>query len=167
MYNKQYYGNMRGDKMGDYIVEMQNMLSKGYKMEEVAENLYLNYHSVINNDEVYRLRKLIAIRYGCNLKDVRLIGSAHTGYTNKEGKIQKRDDPKDYDFAIIDADVFTRYFHLVNMEKISKDNKSKYMGAFLNGKIHPRYADKKFLNMLETINNEIMRELNIKKHVIN
>ena len=72
-----------GDIM-DYIENMQNMLSSGYTMIEVAENLYLNYHSVINTDEVYQLRKAIAKKYDCNLNDVKLIGSSHTGYTYKD-----------------------------------------------------------------------------------
>ena len=151
--------------MDDYIEKMQGMLSDGYSMEEVAENLYLNYHSVINTDEVYRLRKMIAKKYNCNLNDVKLIGSSHTGYTYKEGKLQKRDNPKDYDFAIINTDVFVKYFHMVNLDKISKAEKMKYMRGILNGKIHPLYADKKFLNDIEKINLGIMNELNVMKHV--
>ena len=49
-------------------------------------------------------------KYGCNLNDVKLIGSSHTGYTYKEGRLQVRDDPKDYDFGIISSEVFTKIF---------------------------------------------------------
>lgn len=101
----------------DYIENMQSMLSDGYTMNEVAENLYLNYHSVINIDEVYQLRKAIATKYDCNLNDVKLIGSSHTGYTYKDGKLLKRENPKDYDFAIINADVYIRFFHMIDIEK--------------------------------------------------
>lgn len=149
----------------DYIDKMQEMLSSGYEMNEVAENLYLNYHSVTNTDEVYRLRKAIAIKYNCNLNDVKLIGSAHTGYTIKDNKLQKRDNPQDYDFAIINTEIFARYFHMVEIDKIEKENKNKYMGAILNGKLHPRYADKGFFDKLEQINRSIMKELNVSKHV--
>ena len=45
----------------DYIEKMQELLSSGYSKTEVAENLYLNYHSIINTDEVYKIRKRIAI----------------------------------------------------------------------------------------------------------
>ena len=151
--------------MVDYIEKMQNMLSNGYTMNEVAENLYLNYHSVINTDEVYKLRKAIAKKYYCNLNDVKLIGSSHTGYTYKEGKLLKRDNPKDYDFAIINQDVFTRYFHMVDVDKICKDKKIKYIDAILHGKLHPIYADYAFLNSLEKKNQAIMKENNVKKHV--
>lgn len=149
----------------DYIERMQDMLSKGYSMDEVAENLYLNYHSVINTDEVYRLRKAIAKKYICNLNDVKLIGSSHTGYTYKEGKLLKRDNPKDYDFAIINADVFIRFFHKVDYFKIEKDEQVKYTNAILRGKLHPAHADKEFLKNLEKKNQAIMKELGVVKHV--
>lgn len=149
----------------DYIEKMQDMLSEGYSMDEVAENLYLNYHSVINTDEVYRLRKAIAKKYNCNLNDVKLIGSSHTGYTYKEGKLLKRDNPKDYDFAIINADVYTRFFHMVDYDKIVDEHKREYVGGILRGKLHPLHADKEFLNKLEKKNATIMKELEISKHV--
>lgn len=60
----------------DYIEKMQELLSSGYSKTEVAENLYLNYHSIINTDEVYKIRKRIAHDYDCNINDVKLIGSA-------------------------------------------------------------------------------------------
>lgn len=151
--------------MQNYIEKMQNMLSEGYSMSEVAENLYLNYHSVINTDEVYRLRKAIAKSYNCNLNDVKLIGSSHTGYTFKEGKLLKRDNPKDYDFAIINGDVFTRFFHMVDMDKIGGEHKRMYIGAILHGKLHPLHAGQEFLEMLEKKNLEIMENLNVSKHV--
>lgn len=61
----------------------------------------MNYSAVIDVDEVYRIRKKISEKYGCNLNDVKLIGSSHTGYTYKEGKLQIRDDPKDYDLELL------------------------------------------------------------------
>lgn len=149
----------------DYIEKMQAMLSNGYTMDEVAENLYLNYHSVINTDEVYRLRKAIARKYNCNINDVKLIGSSHTGYTYKEGKLQKRDNPKDYDFAIINADVFIRFFHMIDADKIVGDDKRMYIGGILHGKLHPLHAGQEFLTKLEKKNSAIMKELNVSKHV--
>lgn len=149
----------------DYIENMQNMLSSGYTMIEVAENLYLNYHSVINTDEVYQLRKAIAKKYDCNLNDVRLIGSSHTGYTYKDGKLLKRENPKDYDFAIINADVYIRFFHMVDIDKIDKNEKRMYTNGILRGKLHPLHAGKSFLKELEKKNKEIMKELDVSKHV--
>jgi hypothetical protein len=149
----------------DYIEKMQNMLSNGYSMDEVAENLYLNYHSVINTDEVYRLRKAIAKKYNCNLNDVKLIGSAHTGYTYKDGKLQKRDNPKDYDFAIINADIFIRFFHMVDVDKIVANERRMYIDGILHGKFHPLHAGQEFLRKLEKKNATIMKELEVSKHV--
>lgn len=152
-------------EMMDYIDKMQAMLSEGYTMSEVAENLYLNYHSVINTDEVYRLRKAISTKYNCDLSDVKLIGSSHTGYTYKEGKLQKRDDPKDYDFAIINADVYIRYFHMVNSDSIVGEQRKKYIGGILHGKLHPLHANQEFRTKLEKKNLAIMKELDVTKHV--
>lgn len=144
---------------------MQELLTDGYSQDEVAENLYLNYQSVVNTDEVYRIRKRIALDYGCNINDVKLIGSAHTGYTYKEGKLLKREDPKDYDFAIINSDVFVTFFHRIDLDNIPTYHRKFYVGAMLHGKIHPYHADKKFLREIEEINRHIMVELNVKRHI--
>lgn len=156
---------LAGEIMDDYIEKMQDMLAHDYSMRQVAENLYLNYHSVINTDEVYRLRKSISIKYKCNLNDVKLIGSAHTGYTYKDKKLQKRDNPEDYDFAIISASVFTEFFHKVNIDEITEKEKKLYVEGILQGKLHPLHADKKFLEKVEKINRNIMKEEKVTKHV--
>ena len=149
----------------DYIEKMQELLSSGYSKTEVAENLYLNYHSIINTDEVYKIRKRIAHDYDCNINDVKLIGSAHTGYTYKEERLQKREHPKDYDFAIINANVFVKYFHKVDINKIAKNHKNYYMGAILNGKLHPNQANKVFYEEIEKINRAIMEDLKVTMHI--
>jgi len=149
----------------DYIEKMQELLSIGFSKTEVAENLYLNYHSVINTDEVYKIRKRIASDFKCNINDVKLIGSAHTGYTYKEGKLLKRDNPKDYDFAIINMDVFVRFFHEVDFTKIPKDSKEKYTRSILYGKIHPLYVNTKLLRNLEKNNKAIMKDLEVERHI--
>lgn len=149
----------------NYIDKMMHMLEKGYTFEEITENLYLNYSAVIDVDEVYHIRKKISEKYGCNLNDVKLIGSSHTGYTYKEGKLQIRDDPKDYDFGIIGSEVFTKYFHKVSLNSMSNRQKNSYMGNIMNGKLHPLYADKDFLNELEVINNGIQNELSVRRHI--
>ena len=145
----------------DYIEKMQELLSSGYSKTEVAENLYLNYHSIINTDEVYKIRKRIAHDYDCNINDVKLIGSAHTGYTYKEERLQKREHPKDYDFAIINANVFVKYFHKVDINKIAKNHKNYYMGAIL----HPNHANKVFYEEIEKINRAIMEDLKVTMHI--
>lgn len=151
--------------MDDYIAKMQEMLSEGYSKEEVAENLYLNYHSVTNTDEVYKIRKRIALSYGCNLNDVKLIGSSHTGYTYKDGQLRKQTSPRDYDFAIISADTFVKYFHMIKYDQIRDNDKRMYVRHFTEGKIHPRYADADFRKALENINQKIMQDLNVKRHI--
>ncbi|MDD6734650.1 MAG: hypothetical protein PUE21_08970 [Lachnospiraceae bacterium] len=149
----------------NYIDKMMNMLKEGYSFEEITENLYLNYSAAIDIDEVYRIRKKISERYGCNLNDVKLIGSSHTGYTYKEGKLQIRDNPKDYDFGIIGSEIFTKYFHKVNCDALSERQKNSYMFNIMNGKLHPLYAGRDFLDELESINSDIQKELSVKRHI--
>lgn len=149
----------------DYIDKMIELLGKKYTHHEVAENLYLNYHSVVDTDEVYMIRKKISQKYQCNINDVKLIGSAHTGYTSKNGVLIRRDNPPDYDFAIISAEAFVRFFHRVDVKKISNPNKQLYVRGIMSGKIHPFHADKVFLKEIETINREIAKELNVVRHI--
>lgn len=149
----------------DYIEKMQELLSIGYTKTEVAENLYLNYHSVINTDEVYRIRKRISEDYNCNINDVKLIGSAHTGYTYKNNKLQIRTMPKDYDFAILNASVFVKYFHKVDLNEILGQHKKNYMGTILQGKLHPYHVDKFLLEEIERKNQIIMKEIKTDMHI--
>lgn len=44
----------------DYIKKLEDLLSKKYSYREIAENLYLNYCSLIDTDEVYRIRKKLS-----------------------------------------------------------------------------------------------------------
>ena len=149
----------------NYIDKMMQMLKEGYSFEEITENLYLNYSAAVDIDEVYRIRKKISEVYGCNLNDVKLIGSSHIGYTYKDGKLQTRENPKDYDFGIISADIFTKYFHQVKLERMSYKKKNSYMGNIMNGKLHPLHANKDFLERLEQINMKIQEDLGVKRHI--
>lgn len=149
----------------DYIKKLEDLLSKKYSYREIAENLYLNYCSLIDTDEVYRIRKKLSQIFVCNLNDVRLIGSAHTGYSFKNDKLEIRDNPKDYDFAIIDPVVFATYFHKINVSKIEAKNIGNYTKYILQGKIHPLYADSKFLKEIQTMYINISGELGIKRHI--
>lgn len=149
----------------NYIDKMMDMLERGYTFEEVTENLYLNYSAAIDVDEVYRIRKKISEKYECNLNDVKLIGSSHTGYTYKDGELQERENPKDYDFGIIGSEIFTKYFHKVKYKNITSKQKNSYIGNVMNGKLHPLYADKDFREELESVNRNIQNELSVKRHI--
>ncbi|CUQ23235.1 Uncharacterised protein [Anaerostipes hadrus] len=149
----------------NYIDKMMYMLKEGYTFEEITENLYLNYSAVVDVDEVYRIRKKISEKYGCNLNDVKLIGSSHTGYTYKNKKLQIRKNPKDYDFGIIGSEIFIKYFHKVKIENITLKNKQSYINNIMKGKLHPKYTDKNFLDELEETNEKIQNELKVKRHI--
>lgn len=149
----------------DYIEKLRDLLSQEYTYREIAENLYLNYHSVIDTDEVYRIRKKLSLIFFCNMNDVKLIGSAHTGYTSDEGVYKIRKNPEDYDFAIINTNVFTEYFHKVDIKQIDSTNIRKYTAYIMEGKLHPLYADKKFNKQMQKIYKEVADELGIERHI--
>lgn len=149
----------------DYVEKLEDLLSKNYTYYEIAENLYLNYCSVIDTDEVYKIRRMLSQIFGCNLNDVRLIGSAHTGYSFKNDRLVIRDNPKDYDFAIINPFVFSTYFHKVEIKKIEQKNIHFYVKYILEGKIHPLYANSKFLKEINDIYQKIQKELGVKRHI--
>lgn len=149
----------------NYIDKMIQMLKADYSIEEITENLYLNYSAAIDTDEVYKIRKRISCAYGCDLNEVKLIGSSHTGYTYKKGKLQERNDPKDYDFGIISASTFTKQFHEVCIDKIRMEKKNAYIYNILKGKLHPYYANKDYLEKIERINSIIQKELGVKRHI--
>lgn len=149
----------------DYVKNIEDMLKAQYTKEEVAENIYLNYQSAFETDEIYKIRKQLSLEYNCNLNDVKLIGSAHTGYTIKSGKLERREVPNDYDFGIIDTNTFVNFFHKINFNNIKKDKKQNLTNNLLNGKIHPLYADDAFVNKLNDVNRKIQMKLNVDRHI--
>lgn len=151
--------------MGDYVEKLKELVKKGDEIESVTENIYLNYHSTYHTDEVYKLRKALAIEYGCDLNSVKLIGSAHTGYTFKNDRLELRKEPNDYDFAIISPVVFTRVFHEISVNDMNSGTKKNFVKWILCGKIHPRYADETFLKKIQKSNNTIMKQMGVKKHI--
>ena len=58
-----------------------------------------------------------------------------------------------------------KYFHKVNLNDMSNKKKNSYMVNIMNGKLHPLYAGKGFLDELEAINSDIQNELSVKRHI--
>lgn len=142
------------------MIEKLNELKKLMSDEDILANLFLNYSSYNNNDIVFILKKEISKRMEVDIKDIRLIGSGHTGFSvnrNKE-KIGIKDKIKDYDFAIIDRE----FFHKLSKEideknlylpgntskypafknQVIKTNKEMFEQNFSKGKLHLMYVKK-------------------------
>lgn len=151
--------------MKNYIGKFYELECKGNSVEEITENIYLNYPSLYENDQVYVIRKKLSQIYNCNLNDIKLIGSAHIGFTfdMKEKELVERDEPSDYDFAIIDTSLFSYYFDRVNFEVLR--NKKRFQCNLNEGIIHPFYADESFLEDLNKKHEEIKKEANLDKKI--
>lgn len=131
-------------------------LKKILNDEEILTHFFLNCSSYKKNDIIFLLKKEISKEFEIDIKDIKLIGSGHTGfYLNKlNNKLERRKNIKDYDFIIID----TNFFNKILTEIVDKDYYStfQYRGIIdrppkdifernlRKGKIHLRYVDKKF-----------------------
>lgn len=139
----------------DLLEKFEELHSKGCTIQDIVENIFLNYNAYTNNDDVYYLKKQIAVRYGVELNCVKLIGSSHTGFK----KFEKRTRTKDYDFAIIDPFLFREYLLRVNTSEIKKEDFSLYTNNLARGKLHILYVN-------NSVKEEIKSELaNIKLKV--
>ena len=141
------------------------LIGKGHNLQDISENIFLNYGAYENNDLIYRIKKLISYKYNCNLNSIKLIGSAQTGFSKNNNLLKVKQTPKDYDFAIIDSMVFTNFFHLTDLKNLYGDKKDRYTKNLLVGKLHPLYQDKKSLDGINNINAQICEELGLNKKV--
>lgn len=142
------------------MVEKLQELKKLMSDEDILANLFLNYSSYENNDVVFILKKEISKKMSVDIKNIRLIGSGHTGFSvNREKqKIESKDKIRDYDFVIIDKNFFDRikneideknlYLqgdatkYLVFKNQKIKTNKEMFQQNFSKGKLHLMYAKK-------------------------
>lgn len=146
----------------NYERKFYELINAGYSINEIAENIYLNYNSYDDVDLIYKIKKQISQKYFCSLNSIKLIGSSHTGYSVVEQNLVQKA-PKDYDFAIIDTGLFIKYFEKTNISQIA--DKRKYIGNFVNGKIHPYYETKDIKDELDCINEKIEEELKLDRHL--
>lgn len=114
-----------------------NMLEEGYGKEEVIKNLFLNYSTFVDDNQViYSHKDKISKEFNIDLRNIFLIGSRHIGLKieNKELKFKSEfDENTDYDYAIIDANLFSRYFDQYESED------KKYLKNLCKGFLHPLY----------------------------
>lgn len=129
----------------DLLKKFLELHNKGQSISEITENIFLNYNAFDNNDEIFVLKKLISQKFNVEINSVKLIGSSHTGFKDFE----KKDNPKDFDFAIIDPFYFREIMYKVNINNLKEENKVNYIENVLKGKIHVLY-----------INNEIKYDIN-------
>ncbi|MCF2627299.1 hypothetical protein I6E36_04300 [Fusobacterium mortiferum] len=124
--------------MLEQIRDMKALIDKRIMNEkDILANIFLNYSSVEKNDIIYLLKKELSLKLKVDIKDIRLIGSGHTGFSlDKKNKIIKKKNPKDLDFVIINE----IYFEKIKREIEEQD-------AYLEGSpdtlIYPIFIDSK------------------------
>lgn len=142
--------------MIEKLQELKNLMND----EDILANLFLNYSSYENNDIVFILKKEISKKMNIDMKNIRLIGSGHTGFSvNREKqKIESKDKIRDYDFVIIDKGFFDRITdeieqknlylqgdatkYLVFKNQKIKTNREMFQQNFSKGKLHLMYVKK-------------------------
>lgn len=114
----------------------KEMIKNGNTKEEIIQNIFINYSTFIDNNQViFNHKKIISKNLNTDFHNIFLIGSRHIGLKieDNELKIKKLDDTTDYDYAIIDPFLFSKYFDE------HKSTKSKYFENLCNGMLHPMY----------------------------
>lgn len=127
--------------MSSYLNKCLELHKQGQEIKSIIENIYINYSSSKDNDKIYEYKKIISQQFNVSLKDIKLIGSAHTKFSKKNGLLEDKDEHNDYDFAIINTSLFNNYWSILNNDKkeVSKaTHKSNLFYENLKkGKIHP------------------------------
>ncbi|WP_175613226.1 hypothetical protein [Fusobacterium mortiferum] len=134
--------------------------SEGKSFEEISENIYLNYSSIKDIDLIYKIKKEISKEFSCGLMQILLIGSSHTGFSKNFEKTEG----KDYDFCIIDYQIFEKILLKVQTTKLYK-NKDNFYKNLSKGKLHYHYVDNELKRELEDIFERIRLNLKISKQI--
>ncbi|MGL6066829.1 MAG: hypothetical protein ACRC0R_07095 [Cetobacterium sp.] len=142
--------------MIEKIVELKKIMSE----EDILANIFLNYSSYAQNDIVFILKKLLSKKLKIDMKDIRLIGSGHTGFSiNRERTmLEKKEVIKDYDFVIINERFFEKMYNYISSynlylegnsskypvfkDRKIKSNKELFEENYKRGKLHLRYVKK-------------------------
>ncbi len=127
--------------MNSYLDKCLELHKQGKEIKSIIENIYINYSSSEDNDKIYEYKKVISKQFNVSLKDIKLIGSAHTSFSKKSGELKDKLDPNDYDFAIINTSLFNKYWIMLNndlneVSLVTRKNKLFY-DYLKRGKIHP------------------------------
>jgi len=149
----------------NYREKFFELMCKGSTLDEAVENLYINYSSYTQLDLIYKIKKAISIAFKVSIGDVKLIGSSHTGFSLCDCKIVDREHPLDFDFAIVNSTLYTKYFEKMVKSCRSKDAHSQYEKNALQGKIHPLYIDECLKEPIDSNLGKIQEILKIDKHI--
>lgn len=148
----------------------EKMLENGKSAEDFIENVFLNYSSfATDNETVYFHKKYIQENLGTDIKNIFLIGSRHLGLKILKNEIisAEIENETDYDYAVVDRFLFSKYFDKYSISVNTKKDKLKrkyeidiYGKHFCNGMLHPGY-NKKFKEETEELLKGIKEKISI------
>lgn len=128
--------NISFEKLRNIYVEM---LNNGLEGEKIIHNIFFNYSTFVNNNEIiYKHKTIISKEFKTEFRNIFLIGSRHLGLKIENKKLILKNDfdsNTDYDYAIVDLKLFAKLF-----DKYKSDN-NLYQKCLLNGFFHPKYND--------------------------
>ena len=126
--------NISFEKLRNIYVEM---LKNGLEGEKIIHNIFFNYSTFVNNNEIiYKHKAIISKEFKTEFRNIFLIGSRHLGLKIENEKLILKNDfdsNTDYDYAIVDLKLFAKIF-----DEYKSDN-NLYQKCLLNGFFHPKY----------------------------
>lgn len=115
----------------------KEMLENGNTKEEIIQNIFLNYSTFIDNNQIiYKHKKYISEVFHTDFRNIFLIGSRHLGFKIEKNELKIKsefNEKTDYDYAIIDTNLFSKYFDEFN------EFNCKYKENICKGFLHPLY----------------------------
>lgn len=136
-----------------------------WESEDIIANLFLNYSSCFENDKIYLIKKFLSKKLNIDIKDIRLIGSAHIGIACKPNdlKIEIKENPKDLDFAIINNVLFEKEYQKIIENRYHLRDEKLFSYNYKRGKLHLKYVSKKYkiIRICNKINELIKDNLNL------
>lgn len=115
----------------------KEMLANGNSKEEIIKNIFINYSTFADNNQIiYNHKDYISNIFHTDFRNIFLIGSRHLGLKIEKSELKIKsefDEKTDYDYAIIDNNLFSKYFDEFGCEE------KQYKSNFCKGFLHPLY----------------------------
>lgn len=143
--------------MAENLLDIFNSLrEEGTDTSSIIQNIFLNYNAYRDNNLIYTLKKAISNEFHIDFNNVKLIGSAHTGFNKKTGSLKSVITPNDFDFAIIDSKLFSDILLSIDFSQVNPEATDCFKNNIIKGKLHILYTS----NAVKTdINNRIQKAI--------
>lgn len=142
--------------------EFKKLRDEGNDIYDIVKNIFLNYESYNNKNVIFELKSCISKHFNVPFSNIRLIGSAHTGFKKEKDNFIHVDSPSDYDLAIIDAELYNSFLLRIKSSELPESKLVKLANNIMIGKLHFAYVDsglsREVKDILETVEGKINSE---------